>query len=323
MSIIPSSFNSPPLVTFLTTANYVAMPQIDKLFLNAPMIAIKSANLLAYAISLYAVSQPGRIDGQAQQQQQQQKTNDGATTKPLLDDDNNDLKKRESIFMPDGYAFSIWAPIFIGELVFVTSSFFMTNPIIQQIAGSFVSAQLFQTLWTMSFRPKYQSTLPNVFVSTFNLAGIAIALSKAHGVYSASTSNELAQYLIMLLPLSLHFGWTTAASLVDLNGAVALKFPRKVSTIVGYASAIGGTLLGLGITVSRQAPVYGGVIAWALGAIASALSKKLANADDDNEDEEPLPGSNVQLRLCQIGTVLNIGASALTALGYTANMWKA
>ena len=180
-----------------------------------------------------------------------------------------------------GWAFAIWGPIFIGEFVFVSSQLFLLDesshltPIIKNITAPYVAANIFQSLWTASFRPKYSKGF-NKFISVANLTGIAYSLSLAHSVYTttaaatttsgstqASTYStfEFCQYL---LPISLHFGWTTAASLVNLNGMVAIEesVSATLVAILGHLSVVGAAATGVIVTMDRSAPVFGGVIAW-------------------------------------------------------------
>merc|ERR1711934_396531 len=100
-------------------------------------------------------------------------------------------------------------------------------------------AQLFQTLWTTSFRPKYKGS--QMYISTAMLSGTAYSLSKAHDAISSFPKIiSIPEYCIYFLPLTLHFGWTTAASLVNLNGSFAMQDSPSAKHVawLGHLSVI-------------------------------------------------------------------------------------
>jgi len=184
---------------------------------------------------------------------------------------------------PQGWAFAIWAPIFLGELVFVTSgAFFLRDDgsgvtsVVKEASGGFIAAQIMQSLWAAAFRPRYKGYA--VHVSAGLLSGIAYSLSRAHRAFTSTSSATgqasygASEYLMYFLPMALHFGWTTAASLVNLNGGVAAAasdddddaVSAKTIAWAGRLSAVSATTLGVAVTMMRRAPVYGGVIAWRL-----------------------------------------------------------
>merc|ERR1712183_627735 len=152
--------------------------------------------------------------------------------------------------------------------------------LLREISGPYAMAQLFTMLWTASFRPRYeQGRRCYRYVSALALAGIAVSLSICHKSYAnGGTKNSitlsLIEYILYGLPLSLHFGWTTAASLVNLNGMFAMKTKdaalrkdkqeqideesnAKSVAILGHASVVLATMIGVSVTWIRKAPVYG------------------------------------------------------------------
>merc|ERR1719162_2437100 len=84
-------------------------------------------------------------------------------------------------------------------------------PLIQEIAGPYVTAQIFQSLWTASFRPRYNRGRFYKYVSVVNLAGAAYALSFCHAAFTSTDIKYThVEYLLYFFPLTLHFGWVTA-----------------------------------------------------------------------------------------------------------------
>lgn len=308
--------NSPPLVaslgvvTSLYGQNIIDMIPIDH----------KILNVISYAIMFAAVSVPGRIDSQVAKEIEAEES--GSSAK--VDDSSEQAKALTPIMgrtlvAPAGWAFAIWGPIFAGELVFVISQFFAKNgsalsETIKSVSGPFVLAQTFQALWSASFRPKYKGGL--MWISSGMLGGIAYSMSKAHAVFSAaSTRNTYTtlQYFINFFPMALHFGWTTAATLVNINGSVAVmkNLSSKFVAVVGHLSVVAATALGVFITTSRDAPVYGGVISWALFAVADGMKKRL-EASQKDENVKDVTGVQLQLQLSKIGAYISAAASIFT-----------
>ena len=97
-------------------------------------------------------------------------------------------------------AFAIWAPIFLGELLFVTLQFYIPassslssslsgwSNVLTRASVPFVASQIFQTLWCASFRPKYAEG-KLMYISTAMLIGTAYSLLRVHGVFAGGTKH--------------------------------------------------------------------------------------------------------------------------------------
>ncbi|OEU07262.1 hypothetical protein FRACYDRAFT_251366 [Fragilariopsis cylindrus CCMP1102] len=354
----------------------------NPLFLSSlPWSTIKGLNILAYGISIYSVTRTGRYDSQqpppssssSKQASELKKKNDDVDVDVVVDvavdgivNEFNDGNNR-SLLNPAGYAFSIWGIIFIGELIMVSTPYISSSPststqlIIREITGPYMMSQLFQILWCASFRPKYNRSLSSSsavgggggglykYISVFNLTGIAVSLSFCHDAFtttndkSAAPSYSNMNYWCYFLPLTLHFGWTTAASLVNLNGMYAMrssptssnsgnnndnssstKAKAKSVAVLGNISVIIATTIGITVTYIRNAPVYGGVICWALTAVSVGLKKRLSsllllNKNDKNDkiknkNKVGMYGAKTQQTLCQIGAIACAMTSAFVVV---------
>lgn len=183
--------------------------------------------------------------------------------------------------------------------------------LLKQLTAPYVVANAFQSLWTAAFRPKYVGL--SKFVSAALLGGTAYSLSKAHAVIAASTSQlSFGQYLLFGFPISLHFGWVTAATLVNLNGAVATcsdSVSAKTVAAVGHVSVIAAATLGAVVTLTRGAPVYGGVISWALLAVADGMGKRIEQTIGEDPKRVGVYGCRVQRRISQVGALVSALAS--------------
>lgn len=70
--------------------------------------------------------------------------------------------------------------------------------------------------------------------------------------------------------LSLHFGWVTCAALVNFNSYISLlQFSDKGKLNFSLASIVAAVGLGIAVTGTTGDPIYAGVVAWALTAVAS------------------------------------------------------
>ncbi|KAL7576309.1 hypothetical protein ACA910_018129 [Epithemia clementina (nom. ined.)] len=332
MSAWAKELNQPSLVSACGLAAIGASSFIENLIADetrCSLPVIKILNVGVYGLSLFAVQQPGRIDGESQLKAKHEESKKKASEED--DPSIRDYLSGKSLVAPSGWAFAIWGPIFLGELIFVASSTVMVKttspvaPLFRKVSGSFIMAHAFQILWTASFRPKYKGNL--MYISACMLSGIAYSLSKAHFHFSSSKSpSSRSEYLLYFLPITLHFGWTTAASLVNLNGAVAATTTTKsttekkqdsiLPTAVGHASAVLATGLGATISIVREAPVFGAVIAWALSACATEMQKRILEKQSSSipATKGKVIAEKVQKWLCVAGAIMSMTASAYVAL---------
>jgi hypothetical protein len=181
-----------------------------------------------------------------------------------------------------------------------------TTLLVPQITIPFCAANLLQSLWCVSFRPSFNQGWYK-YVSVAMLGGTAVALHQVAVVAvpttaatttiivssllssSSSSSNgdtdsatmapDLIVVQLLLVPLLVHFGWTTAATLVNLNGSIAMEIDVSDAMIaaVGHASSVVATLLGVSVTVFGRNPVYGCTISWALAACAQGINSRVAD----------------------------------------------
>lgn len=126
---------------------------------------------------------------------------------------------RDRLFAPAGYAFAIWGVIYIGEVCGAVLAFRRKA----SVDVAWCAANMSQCLWCLAFRPW---ALDKLWLSTGLLGTTALCLwrsqsDRACGGSSASgdSSGSLAYWMVMF-PRSLHLGWVTAATLVNVNAFV-------------------------------------------------------------------------------------------------------
>ena len=180
--------------------------------------------------------------------------------------------------------------------------------------------QLCQILWTAAFREKYLEKASNTLIAPILLTLTAYALSRVHRVYSLSQPFDNASYIYFGLSMSLLFSWTCVASLISWNHSIYTILCRDpehwkkkgqesslaVMRWLGHGSAVLASILGIGCTLARRAPVFGAVLSWALFACAD-------NMQQWRLDEKPSVQKkdiDLQFRLCYVGGILSILAYA-------------
>ena len=332
MSLL-STINEPPLVTAMGLAAMTALPSLEAAIISGviPWTAVQVVNCALYGLNAYATSQPGRItDTQAKQLakgKQIKKKRDGVEEKGNLIADA--ANRSRTLVAPAGWAFAIWGPIFLGELIFCISHALLPEAapvaaMVKRASAGFMTSQIMQTLWTASFRPRFKGK--SVFVSAGLLSGIALSLSRAHAAFSSDrASYSSGQYWRYFFPMTMHFSWTTAACLVNWNGSLAAckGVGPQTLAIAGHLSVGAATALGVGVTLSRSAPVFGLVISWALMACTAGMNQRLQpgaessnnnyfhNRNSGDEKRAGVYGARVQKWLCLAGACLSAAASPM------------
>jgi hypothetical protein len=297
-----------------------AVPLLEALVSSSSPIVLKGLNLAAFALNVAAVSVPGRLDGQQDNAMRGGEMNPNTNSSPNEDDAlingsdaaSYNLHRSRTLVNPSGWAFAIWGPIYLGEAAFVTSQLFASNTtldslnaILPNVTGPFVAANVLQSLWCASFRPSYGDGWKK-HVSVAMLGGTA---------YSLSLITTAASQSYFLYPMLAHFGWTSAATLVNLNGSVGSDktvSPRTI-TALGHSSAVIATALGVGITITQSVPLYGFTLSWALAACGDGMSKRKATHDSD-EEKVLNAAATVQKKLCFGGSALCAIAAAYASL---------
>lgn len=348
LSTVLASLNRPPLV--VATGALIA-GGVPFLVPAASLGVLQAANLFSFAVNVAAVSVPGRLDGQRDAQMRRGDLNpkggagaagtggggfganpptvgsSSTESTPLGggptrdNDDTGGLAglRARSLVQPSGWAFSIWGLIYMGEAAFCAAQFVDAThlpSVLPHVTGPFVAANLFQSLWCASFRPGYDAGWHR-YVSVAMLGGTAYSLSCVPLAADVAGGGDAAAAALSwcLLPLAVHFGWTTAATLVNLNSSVAAAEPERVSdsalVALGHGSAVLATGLGVGLTsFGLVPPAYGLTVAWALLAVAS--NPVLAGSSGTDTWRA---GAAVQRTLCYAGSALCVAASALALMG--------
>jgi hypothetical protein len=324
-----SMLTSPAVVATMGSAVVLGLPLLESVLVSSTVATgiLKAANVTAFALNCAAVSVPGRIDGLPDEEMRRGNMNPTPQDneapplpEPLVHDDTNSsvytVARTRTLLRPAGWAFSVWAPIYLGEAIFCTAQLVLSDTsalvsILPQVTAPFVAANICQSLWCASFRPSYNESGCYGWhkYSVAMLAGTAYALSHVQAV---AISSEAAAAHWYFLPLTIHFGWATAATLVNLNGSLAQDSAVTNATViaVGKMSAVAAAALGVGVTVLQSTPFYGLTVAWALLACASQISQKIAQ--NSQQDDDMQKAAAVQKMLCGLGSTTCLAVSLFT-----------
>lgn len=203
------------------------------------------------------------------------------TERRLFGRTNPEVSQRhDTLITPKGWAFSIWAIIFVGEslglLLIWTNALCSTQ--YNEILVPFTYACILQSLWCIFFSKE------KMLFSAIALTGIALCLklcsdeiSAVATVASASTIPYISNILITY-PIRIHFAWTTAAALINWNMfIVSLRIPG-----LEVFPALFSVWIAAGIALFRALfladSIFPAVLAWAF----SAMSGKIRSSPPEN-----------------------------------------
>uniref|UniRef100_A0A7S1RET6 Uncharacterized protein n=1 Tax=Alexandrium catenella TaxID=2925 RepID=A0A7S1RET6_ALECA len=187
---------------------------------------------------------------------------------PRLDSSNAMLQPLNYL-TPASYAFAIWGVIYFLEYGFVCLQLLprAQTELLRRVSPWWCGANACQVLWCLLFRPQFDS--PGLlWLSAVALSSIAACLNRAHALIAAPQPDAQDGSVVLRVPVTLHFGWTTAAALVNWNGYVARCTSAPTPKLaVALLSAALATSVGSSVTVDRGSGLYGGTVAWAILAV--------------------------------------------------------
>lgn len=193
-------------------------------------------------------------------------------------------RKYQSLVTPSGWAFAIWGVIFTLEACYAAAQLLPALRDAEEVkrAGPwFVVACLAQAGWSVAFGYEL------IYLSLGLILGILLSLAGANAALQTVTSDHASRswlrYALFVLPLTIHFGWLTAASVVAANLTLVSVLPSAHTTLL--AVAVGSLVLLLLPALSNRAtassgsdPAYALTVAWALAGVAVQLNSPMQDA---------------------------------------------
>ena len=308
---VASALNHPAtlLATSAAAVSLTANDTTAALSLND----VKLRFLVAFfVINFGSVSWPGRLDGELAQQIAAEKRGTKAPKRSPLA-----VNGGRTLVAPAPWAFAIWGAIYMLETAGVLYIASLRSPapaladLLQDTAPYFFLACSAQALWCCSFRSKYVTgSLLARSLSTIYLVSTSASLSKVHALVTAKRASlTRLQFAVMFFGTSLHFGWTAAASLVNINGALAYsEVSLNLQKNVGFASVFVALALAGGVSLGGGGPTVPLVLAWALKAVSDGMKQRLEGARQGN-----LVGAQTMKALSLTGSAVCL---ALGACGF-------
>lgn len=171
----------------------------------------------------------------------------------------------DNVFMPAGYAFSIWGVIHVAFVLFAVQSLrrpHRDDAAIDRLTPMLALANLLTSVWVVVF--SYDQIWLSVAV---NVAILAVAITM---FVRASHAVAGGRSMWLRVPFSLFLGWISVAVIANVAAALtASDFGGGPINAPGWAiiMIIVAAALGAGITLRYRAPTVAAVVAWAAFAL--------------------------------------------------------
>jgi len=174
-------------------------------------------------------------------------------------------------------AFFIWLVIHAGELSFTGWQLFQRPGkapearfvAIRALSPWWIAAHTFTMAYSLTDEPKWLEAL--------ELTAVSLSLCFAHLIVMEFKENP--DFIIMNVPITMHFGWVTVSAFLEWNDWVAkstTNIPLKLAAAA--ASLLAALVVGGVLAACRRTPVLAGTVAWAVlwVGMGSLLYKNLA-----------------------------------------------
>ncbi len=180
----------------------------------------------------------------------------------------------DTLVTPAGWAFGIWGVIFTLEFILALYIMLYANEtMLKSIDFSngvnyLNYAYIFQILWSFAFA---QTKLLTSFIL---LLGIAICLFfSVKNLMNINSSINNVNFLI--IPITIHFSWTTIAALVNGNlyvVSLSETYGKSIELLPALCTIWAALIFGLYRLILYYDITYNIVVVWALSAIYHKLS---------------------------------------------------
>lgn len=210
-------------------------------------VSARSFQVIGMAVNIVSVSLPGRFDGDAN---------------VLLQ------SPWPTLFSPAGFAFAIWGVIYLGELAGIAAIIWSSEDEWKDRSSqAWLSANLAQTLWCLCFRPW---ALGQLWLSSVCLATTAYCLFRSQ-CFLASEPGSTRETRVVGWPRSIHLGWVTAATLVNVNAWAGLSNIGPAAALAAVVLSIVAATWLANVYASSGLPAASLAIAWALFAVGEGM----------------------------------------------------
>jgi hypothetical protein len=185
-------------------------------------------------------------------------------------------EQHKSLATPAGWAFSIWAFIYLGE--FIALAYICAAPSSELVAAAspaWVVGNVLQAAWAIAFARE------QISLAAILLTGIAVAIVQCERALANGESSEQLTTLghaVLTWPIGLHAGWVCAAAIVSWNvAAVARRASLPTQISLAFASLYVALALALVLLCTPLGanfpPTVNLAISWGLFAIGQEVTR--------------------------------------------------
>lgn len=221
----------------------------------------------------------------------------GIGTYGLWGQTNSEISERyQTIVTPVGFAFAIWGIIFIAQAAWVIRQFVSCRVsetfqrAVVAVGWKYAYMVLMQVGWTLVF--SQELIIGSLIMMTFIWITLALSVRSLSMIPTVPVLggiwSNISYYATAVFPFAVHFGWISAASIVNINVVVvSLNASAMTQYVVGIIGLVVLVIFGLGLLYFRYITVPL-VLAWALLGVYSELSdpkESILNIFSDSEIE--------------------------------------
>lgn len=181
-------------------------------------------------------------------------------------------RKYQTLITPNSSAFSIWAVIFMFQGAFAVAQLFphfRAHEMVSALSYWYSVVSAVQIGWTIAFAYEV-IPLSLVFMLLLWCSLAALLYSQ----YRAESDGSLWEFWILRFPFSVHTGWITAASALNVNvQVVSMDQPASVQLAVGIVSLAVLHAISVWVIFYLRRPNWtmACVLSWAFGWIFAEL----------------------------------------------------
>ena len=206
------------------------------------------------------------------------------TERRLFGSTNPEVSQRyDTLVTPKGWAFAIWALIFVGEtlgLICIWSNDGYAK-YYDSILVPFTYACLLQSLWCVFFSKEL------ILLSAIALTGIAYNLKIcSDNIFEIAVTEVIEKVvqipviidILITIPIRIHFVWTVAASIINWNMVITTLNTPKYEIFPALFSIWIAAGIGAYRALFLSDAIFPAVLAWAY----AAMSAKIRSSPPEN-----------------------------------------
>lgn len=188
---------------------------------------------------------------------------------------NSELsRKYQTLVTPVGWAFAIWGVIFVAQFIWtlyqVLARSQRNSPWVTAVGFNYLYVCLAQCAWTLAFSTEI------IYLSVVCMVAILVFLVRAVvqlGKVGVEDDFSIRTYLLWKFPFTIHCGWITAATIVNINVLlVYLNVPASTQFYVAFACLLSLLAVAAFLLVrNRTDLVIPTVLVWALWGVYNEL----------------------------------------------------